>query len=152
MMELLGDCYKARLRIFCSFVWDLRTLSKCKDRQVSCIICSEDLQQIYSIGVNGSAKGYKEDCLCKTDSKYTCVHAEANALVKLRTDTSNKILICSLMPCCQCASMIANTPGGFSAILWIQDWKEHDALDIFQSAGIKAGKLHSDGTIEWYVK
>ena len=150
-MELVGGCYNIKLSIFSKFVQSLTELSKCKDRQVACIICSDDLQQIYSIGINGSAKGYKENCLCKTASKYTCVHAEANALVKLQTSVPNKLMICSLMPCCQCASMIANTPGGFNAVLWLEDWKELDALEIFKSTGIKAGKVLQDGSISWYV-
>lgn len=150
-MDSFGDSYKNRLMRFRSFVLDLKGLSKCKKKHVACIVCDKDLQQIYSIGINGTARGYKKDCLCVTNSKYSCVHAEANALIKLQTTVPNKVLICSLMPCSQCASMIVNEPGGFDAVLWIDDWKEHGAVGIFEDAGIHAGKLLIGGDIEWYT-
>lgn len=150
-MDLSGNSYKKRLTKFRNFVLDLKGLSKCKKRLVACIICDSDLQQIYSIGINGTARGYKKDCLCITNSKYSCVHAEANALIKLQTSVSGKILICSLMPCSQCASMIVNEPGGFDAVLWLEDWKEHGAVGIFEDANICAGRLLINGDIEWYT-
>ena len=133
-------------RAFMSFVWQLKDISKCDDRGVACLICSNDLHQIYSIGINGGAKGHTQ-CLCKTDSKYSCIHAEANALIKLNDQVANKIMICSLAPCIQCASMIINEPGGFAEVWYLEKYHEELGLDLLRSAGIKTGCLDADGNI-----
>ena len=135
--------------MYYNFVDNLRNLSKCEDRGVACIICDKTLLQVLSIGVNGGPKGSDIDCLCKAETKYSCIHAEANALVKLNTHVQDKVLICTLAPCSQCASMIVNEPGGFYAVLYITPWKEQLAIDILKYANIKVGRLTSDGVIYW---
>lgn len=135
--------------ILYSFVSDLTKLSKCHDRKVACVICDKDFQQIYSIGINGGPKGTTEEweCLCDADTKYSCIHAEANALIKLTTRVPNKIMVCSLAPCLQCASMIINEPGGFYGILFIEPYKDVSAIKLLNSAGIVTGRLNPDGSI-----
>ena len=141
------DTYK----VFREFVQGLTTLSKCKDKQVACLICDERLQQIYSVGINGGPSGVQEDmeCLCSTETKYSCIHAEANALVKLTAHVPDKVMICSLAPCTQCASLIINELGGFGTVLYLEPWKEPMALQLLISNGIRVGQLLPDGTIDW---
>lgn len=143
-----------KLAVFAKFVDNLKDVSKCEDRHTAAIVCSKDLQQIYSIGVNGGPKDTEHrdpqlSCLCNTEVKYSCIHAEANALIKLQTSATEKIMICSLAPCTQCASMIVNTPGGFSEVLYLTQWKEPLALDILISRGIKVGHLSLDGKVDY---
>ena len=140
--------------VFASFVENLAGLSKCEDKHVACIICDLDMKQIYSIGVNGGPSGFEDlECLCASDkTKYSCIHAEANALVKLTTRVERKIMICSLSPCLQCASMIINEPCGFDAVLFMNRHKDTEALRILMDAGILVGQLFSDGEIRWLDK
>lgn len=139
------------LRVFVDFVEGLKSLSKCHDKQVACIICDLDLKQIYSIGINGGPKKVKKyECLCDCeDTKYSCIHAEANALVKLRTGDTDKVMICSYSPCLQCASMIVNEPGGFSAVLFIEPHKDTVALQVLMDSGILVGQVSKDGGVTW---
>lgn len=132
-----------------TFVWQLREVSKCKDRGVSCLICSKDLHQIYSIGINGGAKGLPNECLCESGDKYSCIHAEANALIKLNARDSNKIMICSLAPCSQCASMIINEPGGFAEVWYLERYHDVSGLALLQQAGIKTGALDASGVVRY---
>ncbi len=132
-----------------SFVWQLREVSKCKDRGVSCLICSNDLHQIYSIGINGGAKGLDVECLCEVGDKYSCIHAEANALIKLNARDHDKIMICSLAPCSQCASMIINEPGGFAEVWYIDKYHDTSGLELLQKAGIKTGTLDAGGIVRY---
>jgi len=129
-----------RLESFRNFVLDLESLSKCKERGVAAIITDKDLLQIHSIGINGGAKG-QDDCMCDTDGKYGCVHAEINALVKCTTVSEDKIMIVSLAPCKQCAAAIINTPGSFSAVYFIDDWKESIGINMLKNAGIHAASI-----------
>jgi len=136
-------------RAFQSFVWQLKEVSKCKDRGVSCLICSNDLHQIYSIGINGGAKGSPVECLCEYGGKYSCIHAEANALIKLTAHDTNKIMICSLAPCSQCAAMIINEPGGFAEVWYIEQYHDVHGLLLLQEAGIKTGLLDANGQVRY---
>jgi deoxycytidylate deaminase len=122
--------------VFARFAKDLAALSKCTERKVAAIITDKNLSQIYSIGLNGGPKGLV-DCMCKIDGKYGCVHAEINALVKCNNDDKDKVMIVTLSPCKQCAAAIINAPGGFSAVYYIDQWKDTTGVNLLTSAGIR---------------
>jgi dCMP deaminase len=128
------------MSVFASFVNDLAALSKCEERKVAAIITDKELTQIYSIGLNGGPKGLV-DCMCKIDGKYGCVHAEINALVKCRNDAPDKVMFVTLSPCKQCAAAIINAPGGFSAVYYLQQWKDTTGIDLLKKAGIRCMRI-----------
>lgn len=127
---------KDRILVFAEFARKLATLSKCEERKVAAIITDCDLTQIYSIGLNGGPKGLV-DCMCKIDGKYGCVHAEINALIKCRSDAPGKVMFVTLSPCKQCAAAIINAPGGFSAVYYLQQWKDTTGIELLKKAGIR---------------
>lgn len=128
---------EARVRVFAKFATDLAKLSKCEERQVAAIITDKEMSQVYSIGLNGGPKGLV-DCLCSIDGKYGCVHAEINALIKCRSDATDKIMFVTLSPCKQCAAAIINAPGSFSAVYFTEQWKDTTGIELLKNAGIKA--------------
>ena len=127
---------KARMAVFKSFTIGLATLSKCSERHVAAIITDKDLTQVYSVGINGGPKGLA-DCMCVIDGKYGCIHAEINALIKCRTDSSDKGMFVTLSPCKQCAAAIINAPGGFSTVYYLQEWKDTTGIELLRKAGIR---------------
>lgn len=131
---------EARLKVFKRFTQDLASLSKCSERHVAAIITDKDLSQVYSIGINGGPKGLV-DCMCLIDGKYGCVHAEINALVKCNSVDSDKVMIVTLSPCKQCAAAIINAPGGFSAVYYIDEWKDDSGIKLLRAAGIKVEQI-----------
>jgi dCMP deaminase len=128
-----------RLEVFADFVRNLKDLSKCEDRHTAAIITDKDLSQVYSIGVNGGPRGSKYQCLCKLPGKYTCIHAEANAIAKCNSADKDKIMICTLSPCVTCASMIVNS--GFSKVYYLEEWKDTTGIEILNEAGIETGLI-----------
>lgn len=128
-----------RLQVFKNFALELASLSKCEEKKVAAIITDTNLMQVYSIGVNGGPRNL-QDCLCKIDGKYGCLHAEINALVKCNTD-KQKIMIVTLSPCKQCAAAIINAPGGFKVVYYVNEWKDITGLKLLQSAGIATLKI-----------
>lgn len=132
-----------RLAVFKRFAEDLATLSKCNERHVAAVITDKDLTQVYSIGLNGGPKGLV-DCMCAIDGKYGCIHAEINALVKCTNTDSDKVMFVTLSPCKQCAAAIINAPGGFSAVYYIEQWKDTTGIELLKAAGIKVQQLPSD--------
>ena len=129
-----------RAQVFMNFTKELATLSKCEERHVAAIITDKELTQIYSIGINGGPKGL-QDCLCRMDGKYGCLHAEQNALNKCLSDAKDKVMFVTLAPCKQCAAAIINAPGGFSKVYYHEYWKEDTGLKLLKEAGIQVIKL-----------
>ena len=126
------------LNTYARFVLDLCDLSKCEQKGVAAIAVSGDLQQVYSIGINGGPKGGL-DCLCSLGGKYTCIHAEANCIAKCTSTDKDKIMICSFSPCVTCASLIVN--GGFKSVYYLEAYKDLTGLEILRNAGIHVEQL-----------
>lgn len=129
-----------RIQVFKNFAQQLSTLSKCEERQVAAIITDKSLSQVYSIGLNGGPKGLV-DCMCNIDGKYGCVHAEINALIKCHSDEPDKVMFVTLSPCKQCSAAIINAPGGFSAVYYMEEWKDDSGLKLLKAAGIRVEKV-----------
>ncbi len=127
-----------KLKVFSRFVADLATLSKCEERGVAAIALNKKGTQIYSIGINGGPAGGVQ-CLCKTDTKYGCVHAEAQCIAKNTSTDENKIMICSLSPCVTCATLIINS--GFTEVYYIERWKDVAGLELLLKAGVKTYQI-----------
>lgn len=124
-----------RLEVFKAFTTQLASLSKCKERKVAAIITNTDLSQVYSIGINGGPLGL-QNCLCKGNEKYGCIHAELNALIKCNTEDTNKIMFITLSPCKICATAIINAPGSFRNVYFFEQWKDTTGIELLQQAGI----------------
>lgn len=124
--------------VYARFVLDLCSISKCKDKQTAAIAVSSDLQQVYSIGINGGPKG-GADCLCGTPGKYTCIHSEANCIAKCTAADKDKVMICSYSPCVTCASLIVNS--GFKKVYYIEAYKDTTGLDILRNAGVAVERI-----------
>jgi dCMP deaminase len=136
---MASETHSKMLNIYTRFVMDLKEISKCKEGHVAAIAVSADMQQVYSIGVNGGPRG-GPDCLCGYDnSKYSCIHAEANCIAKCNTVDRQKVMICSYSPCVTCASLIINS--GFSQVYYIKEYKDTTGLKLLRNAGITVTRL-----------
>lgn len=86
---------------------DLAQLSTCKRAKVGCVVVPDDLSMVYSIGYNGPPAGEPNDSCTGEQGRCGCVHAEANAVVKLGPVTE-AVLVCTTAPCLACAGLIVN--------------------------------------------
>ena len=127
-----------RTAVLARFTRDLATLSKCEDRHVAALITNADGTQIYSMGINGGPKGGVQ-CLCSLGEKYTCIHAEANALAKCTSLDENKVMFVTLSPCITCAALIANS--GVKRLFYIEDYKSDLGLNLLRAQGIGVTKI-----------
>lgn len=127
-----------RTAVLARFTRDLATLSKCEDRHVAALITNADGTQIYSMGINGGPMGGVQ-CLCSLGEKYTCIHAEANALAKCTSLDENKVMFVTLSPCITCAALIANS--GVKRLFYIEDYKSDLGLNLLRAQGIGVTKI-----------
>lgn len=127
-----------------TFALNQALLSKCQDKKTAAILVSEDLMQVYSIGINGGPKGGR-NCLCKENAsipKYTCVHSEMNCLVKNTCiNDIPKIMICTKQPCQMCASLIVNSCTNIIQVWYIESYWDCTGLQILHDANIKTIQL-----------
>ena len=122
-----------RVQVFARFVEDLASLSNCSDRHIAAIITDAEATQVLSIGLNGGPKGGL-NCLCHLGGRYTCAHAEAQALVKCHFDCTGALMICSLSPCVTCATLIINA--GIKAIYYLSEYHDKTGIEMLQHAGV----------------
>ena len=134
---------QARISSFAAFAISLAKQSKCREKQVAAIITDKDMSQVYSIGINGGPKGLV-DCMCDIGGKYGCIHAEINALIKCRSDARDKVMIVTLSPCVACAAAIINAPGSFSAVYYIEAWKNTEGIKLLKQAGMKVVQIPAE--------
>src|SRR2546427_12900837 len=91
------------------FAMSLTRRATCKRAQFSCVITSEDMTQIYGFGYNGTAKGFSnDDCKADLPGGCGCVHAEQNALLKVRGNDPRKDVFVTGQPCITCSKLIMN--------------------------------------------
>lgn len=135
----------ARMMVFKRFVTDLESLSKCTDKHVAAIIIDKHASQVYSIGVNGGPKG-GPDCLCTLGGKYTCAHAEANAIAKCPVDCKDKVMICTMAPCITCATLIINS--GIKELYYIHSYHDITGIKLMLEAGLTVVRLDEKGYAE----
>lgn len=127
-----------RLKVFYKFLLDLSTLSKCTDKKQAAIIVDNDMLQVYSIGLNGGpSKGI--DCLCSLGGKYTCIHAEAQAIAKASTNTTGMMMLCTMSPCITCAAMIINS--GIKRVIYNTEYKDMSGVKMLEAAGVKVSSF-----------
>lgn len=129
-------------KIWMQLALTLRKRSTCSRLQVGSVITSKDLGRVYSVGYNGGAKGQKHECESQEPGLCGHIHAEINALIKCQVNDPEKILYVSNLPCVVCAKAIVNS--GFSKVIYKDDYRIHEAVDILKLAGIKVLNYETD--------
>lgn len=129
-----------KLRIFSTFARSLGTLSTCKRASVGCVIVTPTLTEVLSIGYNGPPKGVSNES-CRADvGECGCCHSESNALVKLKTERTDLLLICTTSPCERCAGLIVNC-GRVSEVMYLDEYRDLTGVELLRKCGIVTGRL-----------
>ncbi len=122
--------------MFLDFTIGLGQLSTCKRLKVGAIIIPQEMTEVLSIGYNGPPVG-KDNMGCREASVGSCgcVHAEANALLKLRGRHYGLVMILTRSPCEHCAGLIINSRC-IDAIVYIDEYRDRTGLDLLNSVHI----------------
>ena len=111
--------------------------STCRRLHVGCVITSTDFRYVYGTGYNGNASGLANDCDSDVPGSCGCLHGECNAIINCQAPrTAPKVVFCTNLPCKNCAKMLINL-GGVERILYKDDYRIRDSVEIFKAAGIK---------------
>lgn len=122
------------------FAIALTRRSTCKRAQFSCVVTSNDMTQIYGFGYNGTARGFShEDCKEDQQGFCGCVHAEQNALIKVRVNDPEKVVFVTGQPCVTCAKLIINS--GASKVYYRSAYRSNEGLELIKKAGIELERV-----------
>jgi deoxycytidylate deaminase len=70
---------------------------------------------------------------------HNCVHAEINALIKVRVNDPRKVVFVTGQPCVTCAKAIINS--GASKIYYRSAYRSDEGLDLFKRTGIEVERV-----------
>ncbi len=70
---------------------------------------------------------------------HNCVHAEINALIKVRVNDPRKVVFVTGQPCVTCAKAIINS--GASKVYYRSAYRSNEGLDIVKKAGIEVERV-----------
>lgn len=145
------DRFHSKFDVFFGMAANLADLSTCKRAQVGCVIVPYDFSRVYSIGYNGPPVGQENDACQGTEGSCGCVHAEANAIVKLWTQDWDSRLLCTTFPCPTCASIIANKEL-VTMVVYDRVYRSMGGRHILEAAGIETRhitEVRDAGATEW---
>lgn len=121
--------------------WDLAAglarLSRCRRLSVGAVVLRPDLSEVLAVGYNGPAAGLPNDSCRGAEGACGCVHAEANALVKLRAGAGGLVLLTTHSPCEHCAGLVVNS-GRVGWVVHGEPYRDRRGLDVLAAAGVVA--------------
>jgi deoxycytidylate deaminase len=128
--------YAAKLRIMMNFAKELASLSTCKRAKVGCVVVPASLTEVLAIGYNGPPSGTSNDSCTNEVGVCGCVHAEANALVKLKTEHTGLMLVTTCSPCRGCAGLIVNS-GAIRWVVYGEQYRDTSAGLVLENSGVR---------------
>jgi len=122
-----------------AYLWSQRALCKRPNRQVGCVITTEDMRRVLSHGYNGSPKQLPNDSCRNIPGDCSCVHAEGNAIAMVDGTIPNKIMFITMEPCESCANLIAQA--NITKIFYCEDYRNQKGLIRLRDCNITVVKM-----------
>lgn len=135
LTSLAADRLRCKLQVFRNLARSLADLSRCKRSKIGCVIAPVELTEVLAIGYNGPPSGEDNDSCRGVEGACGCIHAEANALVKLRGGDSGLLLVTSLSPCEHCAGLIVNS-NRVRYVIYEGLYRDSAGLSLLQRRGL----------------
>ena len=129
-----------KLRVFMRLAADLAGLSHCRRKQVGAAIVTPDMSAVLAIGYNGPPSGRPNDSCRGGEGACGCIHAEANALVKLEAGgRGGLVLLTTLSPCEHCAGLIVNSKK-IESVVYAEAYRDAAGLKVLGEAKIETAQ------------
>lgn len=109
--------------------------SHCSRLKVGCVVTNHDMDAVYAFGYNGSARGMSNACDSDEPGKCGCIHAEINALLKVRVADKDKVMFVTHSPCMACVKAILNS--GFKYVYYGDIYRDSRPLRVLNYYGVR---------------
>jgi dCMP deaminase len=127
--------------VYMNIAGEVSQLSKCSRKKVGAIIVKDN--NILSFGYNGTPSGFCNTCEEDNKTKWSVLHAESNAIVKVAKSTnssSGSTLYCTLSPCKDCSKLIIQA--GIVKVVYKEVYEgSTEGLDLMKESGIEIIKI-----------
>ena len=129
--------------IYIQMALTLSRRSTCLRLQVGTVIASHDYRKVLSVGYNGNASGLPNECDVRGPAGVGgcgCLHAEENAAISCDVPrATRKIVLCTHLPCPQCAKRLINL-GGVERVIYLEEYRRPESRAILTGASIDVVK------------
>lgn len=118
--------------------------STCLRAKVGCVITPISCWNVFSFGYNGSPSGEDNACKSLEPGKCGCIHAEINALKKLKEHSFSKqdcILFNTTAPCFNCASEIIKFTN-IKKVIYLKSYRDNSGLQLLRRYDIEVEKYN----------
>ncbi|KKL49244.1 hypothetical protein LCGC14_2317430 [marine sediment metagenome] len=122
-----------------AFLWSQRATCKLPDRKIGCIITTEDMNRILSIGYNGSPTVMPNDTCRNITGGCGCLHAEQNAVAMVDGTIPHKVMFITMEPCESCANLIAQS--NIDKLYYCDEYRNHEGLMRLDSCHIEITRI-----------
>ena len=127
--------------VYMNIAGEVSQLSKAKRKKVGAIVVKDN--NILSFGYNGTPSGFDNTCEEDNKTKWSVLHAESNAIVKVAKSTnssSGSTLYCTLSPCRDCSKLIIQA--GIVKVVYKEVYEgSTEGLDLMKESGIEIIKI-----------
>lgn len=149
----------SREKVMMSHAVTWATLSPSFRLGVGCIISDYNMENILAFGYNGDEKGGTNVGLAHGPGGEGFIHAEENAIIKLKTDNNCRMFV-THMPCVNCAKRIINN-GKIKEVFYIVPYRDTSGIGLLIKNGIKVfhfqmqdslgNKYHDNKCLEFLI-
>lgn len=122
-----------------AFLWGQRSVCKRPNRKIGCVITTQDMRQILSIGYCGPSRKLPNDSCRNIPKNCGCLHAETNSIAYVDGTIPNKIMFVTMSPCEMCAALI--TQVNIKTVYFTEYYQDNTGLELLEKCGIKTIKL-----------
>jgi len=135
---------KSRLtfdQVYMQFAEIIAQRSTCKRLQVGTVITSNDYRKVLAVGYNGNATGLPNTCDSDEPGNCGCLHSEENAVINCDAPRqTEKFVFVTHLPCIMCSKRLINL-GNVRKILYKNEYRKKDALQLLQNTNIDIRKF-----------
>lgn len=134
------------LHMITAAMWGRRSVCSQPNRKIGCVITTEDMKRVLSIGYNGPAKGLPNNyCAVRmasatnASSRCPCLHAEDNAIAMVDGTLPNKVAFITFSPCETCAQRLIQA--NVTRVFYDQEYRIMDGVRLLESHNVEVNRL-----------
>ena len=121
--------------VFMRMAEELSKRSTCSRLQVGTVITDSALEHVVSIGYNGNARGFPNQCDTDIPGACGCIHSEQNAVVKADGHLRKKVAFVTASPCVMCAKLLIQS--NVTHVFYREPYRKPDGLDTLRKGGVQ---------------
>lgn len=112
-------------------------MSTCRRLRVGCVVITPKMTEVLAVGYNGPPAGIDNlSCDQSAVGACGCVHAEANAVIKMGRVDEPATMIVTTSPCRHCAGVIINSRK-IGRVIYDSEYRLGDGAVALRAAGVE---------------